>query len=179
MILIAHQKQEKLIPYQLTKELYTLHWVKSRDKMQLQNFFSNIIKITIGALNKMKRSRGHPIFSWQHSLMNGTGNKMTFSNLRSWSIHIEEFITDEIPECCGLCLTGTNTCSNLYSYSEISKYLNGLKDIHLCTHHGLAFCYKGHFVEVVKEIVCPTTIEVLTLILDIEGEHVLLLLVHR
>ena len=61
-----------------------------------------------------------------------------FSNLRSWSAHIDKFITDtEIPNY--YILLQKHTCIN--SYNE-TKYLRFWSDIDMCTQNGLALFYR-------------------------------------
>ena len=70
----------------------------------------------------------------------------------SWSAHIEQFLTDtEITRNCDMCVTEAYTYEN--NYTEINEYLNRWKVIHLCTEHGLQFCFKEESVKVIKKFV--------------------------
>ena len=76
-----------------------------------------------------------------------------------------------------LCFTETHT--NNRSYTRIDKYLNGWKDIHNSIRHGLAICYKEEKVKIIQEMQIQTEMEVLTLLIDVNGECILLLLLYR
>ena len=47
-----------------------------------------------------------------------------------------------------MCLTETYTHGS--NFTEISNYLNGWKDIHIRTEHGLAFCFKEQSLKVLE-----------------------------
>ena len=152
---------------------------KSRDKVQMKIFCPDHIKVNTLALDEMKRMRKEKVFSWQHPLREVTGNKMTLSNIRSWNAHIEHFINDSVfSECCDImCFTETHT--NNRSYTRIDEYLNGWKDVHNPLQHGLAVCYKEEGVQIIEEIQLQTVMEVLALLLDLNGGHILLVLLYR
>ena len=58
---------------------------------------------------------------------------------------MEQFVTDTaITEYCDImCFTKTYTHGS--NFTEISNYLNGRKDIHVCTERRFAFCFKEKF----------------------------------
>ena len=152
---------------------------KTRSRLLLVNFDREHIKVNAAALNEMKRMREQAVFNWSHPIIQGSDRKMVLLNLRSWTAHIQQFITDtEITNNCDImCFVETHTREN--NFSTISQFLNGWDDIHLCTQHGLAFCYRENRVKVIEKIHAPTTLEVLTLLLNIQGDIVLFLLLYR
>ena len=127
----------------------------------------------------MNRMRNESIFPWEHPLMKMTGSKMCLFNIRSWNMHIEHFLTDKVyTRFCNLfCFTETHV--NHRPFSNIETYMEGWVDIHKKTNHGLAICYNASKVRIIQEFETTTTLEILPVVIEIENEHVLLILVYR
>ena len=55
--------------------------------------------------------------------------------------------------------------------------MEGWADFHKRTNHGLAICYNVSKVRIIQEIETSNTLEILPVVIEIENEHVLLVLV--
>ena len=131
-----------IVPINQGAAYTALSRAKSRAKLQLLNFNREHIKVNVAALNEINRIREHAVFTWQRPISQGSENKIVLSNLRSWNAHIEQFITDtEITKYCDI-MCFTETYRHVSNFTEISNYINGWKDMHICTEHELAFCFK-------------------------------------
>ena len=160
-------------------QLYTLlSRAKCREKVQLLNFEPDHIKVNKPALEEMNRMRNESTFPWEHPLMKMTGSMCLF-NIRSWNMHIEHFFTDKVyTRFCNLfCFTETHV--NDGPFSNIEMYMEGWADIHKKTNHGLAICYNVSKVRIIQEFETRNTLEILPVVIEIENEHVLLVLVYR
>ena len=65
------------------------------------------------------------------------------------------------------------------NFTKISNHVNGWKDIHIRTEHGLTFCFKEQSLKVLEEIPVTTAVETLTLVLNNKGEFTLLVLLYH
>ena len=82
------------------------------------------IKVNLSALEEMNRMRTEALFDWKHPLRDMNETKLCPFNIRSWNLHIEHFISDDIvTECDIMCFTETH-CNGETSKS-IGKYLDG------------------------------------------------------
>jgi len=126
----------------------------------------------------MNRMRNESTFPWEHPLMKMTGSMCLF-NIRSWNMHIEHFFTDKVyTRFCNLfCFTETHVKDG--PFSNIEMYMEGWADIHKKTNHGLAICYNASKVRIIQEFETRNTLEILPVVIEIENEHVLLVLVYR
>ena len=52
----------------------------------LLSFNREHIIANVAALNEMKRMREHAVFTSQHAIAEGSGNKIVLFNLRSWML---------------------------------------------------------------------------------------------
>ena len=97
-------------------------------------------------------------------------------NIRSWNAHIKHFLSDKVySDCCDLmCFTETGSTD-----TRIDQHIEGWKDIHEPTSHGLAICYKEDKVKIIQEWHLPTRLEVLPVLIEIHDERILLVLVYR
>ena len=95
---------------------------------------------------------------------------MCLFNMRSWNVHLEDFLSDKI----------YSTYSSLICFTEtnINEILEDWKDINKNTQHGLALCYNVSKVNIIEVIEIPSVLEVLPIVLEIEKETTLLVIVY-
>ena len=55
---------------------------KSRDKVKLLNFTPDMMKVNQAVIIEMRR---HCVFSWNHPLVNMSGNSIILFNIVSWN----------------------------------------------------------------------------------------------
>ena len=111
------------VPINQVAAYTVLSRTKSRAILQCLNFNQQHIKFNVAALNEMKRMREHAVFSWQHPIAEGSGNKEVLSNVRLRNAHIEQFITNtEITKYCDI-MCFTDTYTNGSNFTKISNYL--------------------------------------------------------
>ena len=85
--------------------------------------------------------RNESLFSWQHPLIELNGISMCLLNIRSWSGHLEHFLSDKIYSTYSSLFYFTETNINNSPTKHIDEILDNWKDIHKTTQHGLALCY--------------------------------------
>ena len=160
--------------------LYTLlSRAKSRDKLQLLNFDKDRhIKTNTRALDEMNRMRTECVLSCNHPLTEMPGNKMCLFNIRSWNLHIQHFMSDVFfpTHSCLFCFTETNING---PYTDIAHYQPNWVNVHKHTQHGLAICYNKNHVDFIEEVPSSEHIENLCVIVELQGERILLVLIYR
>ena len=134
------------------------------------NFKPEGIKVNESALDEMVRMRNELLFSWKHPLIELKGVSMCLFNMRSWNVHLEDFLSDKI----------YSTYSSLICFTEtnMNEILEDWKDINKNTQHGLALCYNVSKVNIIEVIEIPSVLEVLPIVLEIEKETTLLVIVY-
>ena len=87
---------------------------KSRDQVLLLDFESEDIKANESALADIVRMRNESLFSWQHPIIELNGISMCLFNIRSWNVHLEQFLSDKIYSTYSslFCFTKTNINDN-------------------------------------------------------------------
>ena len=170
-------------------QLYTLlSRAKSRDKIKLLNFDENHVKMNRfcneKARQEMERMRSERVFTWNHPLMEMSGNKICLFNIRSWRKHIGHFLSDKVytNHSSLICLTETHVydTADAQPFHHIEHYAEGWTDIHKQTiHHGLAICYNESKVNVIEVYETTHALEMLPVLVEIENERVLVVVVYR
>ena len=143
------------------------------------NFEHEDIKVNESALDEMVRMRNESLFSWQHPIIELNGIYMCLFNIRSWSVHLEHFMSDKIYSTYSSLFSLTETNINDSPAKYIDEILDDWKDIHKNTHHGLALCYNVNKVNIIEVIEIPSVLEVLPIVLEIERETILLVKAYR
>ena len=134
-------------------QFYTLlSRAKSHDKVLLLNFEPENIKVNESALDEMVRMRNESLFSWQHPIIELNGIYMCLFNIRSWSVHLEHFMSDKIYSTYSSLFSLTDTNINDSPAKYIDEILDDWKDIHKNTHHGLALCHNMNKVNITEVI---------------------------
>ena len=123
-------------------QFYTLlSHAKSRDKVLLLNFGPEDIKVNESALGEMFQMRNESLFSWQHPLIKLNGISMCLFNIRSWYVHLEDFLSDKMYSTYSSLFCFTETDVNDSPAKYIDEILDDWKDIHKNTQHGLSLSY--------------------------------------
>ena len=162
-------------------QFYTLlSRARSRDTVRILNFNKDNIIVSEIVKAEMKRMRRDCVFSWKHPLLEIEGTKICLLNIVSWNLHIPHFLSDKyyINHSNVFCFTETHT--NNTNFKRIEEYHQGWKSIHHpSAEHGLAICYNAETVVIEKEFPEILMIEMLPVLMNIDGELVLLILVYR
>ena len=96
-------------------QFYTLlSHAKSHDKVLLLKLEPEDIKVNESALDEMVQMRNESLFSWQHPIIELNGISMCLFNIRSWNVHLEQFLSDKIYSTYSslFCFTKTNINDN-------------------------------------------------------------------
>ena len=152
---------------------------KSRDKVQLLNFEEKHINVNTAAVQEMQRMRKECKLSCIHPLTEMNGNNMCLFNIRSWNAHIEHFLSDKVyaSNSCVFCFTETHV-NNSDPDNNIEQYQQGWTGIHKATDHGLAICYDSSKVSIIQQYETSTTLQLLPVLMNIQAEHVLVVLLY-
>ena len=152
-------------------QFYTLFSrIKSRDKVLLLNFKPEDIKVNESALEEMIQMRKESLLSWQHLLAELNDISMCLFNIRSWNGHLEHFLSNKICSSYSSLFCFTETNINDSPSKHIDEILDGWKDIHKNTQHGLAPCYNVSKVNIIGVIDFLSVLKVLAIVLEIEKE---------
>ena len=116
------------------------------------NFEPEDIKVNESVLDEMVRMRNESLFSWQHPIIELNGIYMCLFNIRSWSVHLEHFMSDKIYSTYSSLFSLTETNINDSPAKYIDEILDDWKDIHKNTHHGLALCHNMNKVNITEVI---------------------------
>jgi exonuclease III len=153
---------------------------KSSDKVKILNFDLDCIKVSEVVKIEMERLRNECILSWKHPLLSiGNGN-ICLLNIVSWNLHMPHIVSDKcyMSNSDIFCFTETHTTNT--PVKKIEDYASGWKSIHHpYSVHGLAICYRSDKVVVIKEFPAVNEIEMLPVLLQINDEHVLIVLVYQ
>ena len=161
--------------------LYTcLSRATSSDKIHLQNFIpTRHIVVNSEAKKEMAEMRTNKVLSIPHPLEQMNGKNMCLYNIRSWNLHLNHFLSNDLhtSRCCLLCFTETG--NNARGKIEDSEKLQHWKTIHQRTIHGLAISYDTNQVNVLKKLNTVSELELLPLLVIINDKHYLIVLIYR
>ena len=164
-----------------TGQFYTLlSRATSRDRARLENFEERVIRVSDIVKSEMARMRKDCVFTWDHPLLQVKGAKVCLLNIVSWNLHIPHLLSDNyyFSHSNVFCFTETHTGSS--TFRKIEEYDLEWRSIHHPTaEHGLSICYNTTSVVIEKEYPTISTIQMLPLLMRIEGELTLLVLVYR
>ena len=130
-------------------------------------------------LVEMQRMRSDSVLDCVHPLIKlGDGSKICYSNIVSWRKHIQHVLSDKtlFLHSSVFCFTETH-CDG--QFQRIKDLLPEWDDEHNTDGHGVAICYNTSKVKVLKRFEYIGMLEILPLLLDIEGEQILLIAVYR
>ena len=96
-------------------------------------------------------------FSWQHPLIELNNISVCLFSIRSWNVHLANFLTGKIYLTYSNLFCFTETNINDSSAKQIDKILDDWKDIHKNT-HGLALCYNVSKVNIIEVIEVPSVL---------------------
>ena len=152
---------------------------KERKNIKLANFDENCIKVNKNAVTEMERMRKESLLDCPHPLKKMSRPSICYLNIVKWSKHIEHFLSDTVlAQCCSLfCFTETNIVNE--QLTRIDSYLPDWKDVHYMSGHGLAICYNTRKVKLIKKLNYFGTLEILPVLLEINGEILFLVVVYR
>ena len=161
--------------------LYTcLSRATSSDKIHLLNFIPNRhVVVNSEAKKEMKEMRTNKVLSIPHPLEQMNGKNMCLYNIRSWNLHLNHFLSNDLhtSRCCLLCFTETG--NNARGKIEDCEKLKHWKTIHQRTVHGLAICYDINQVNMVKVLNIVSELELLPLLVIINDKQYLIVLIYR
>ena len=169
-----------IVPIESGQFYTSLSRATSRDRVKLDNFEECVIKVSKIVKSEMARMRRDCIFTWDHLLLQIKGAKLCLLNMVSWNLHIPHLLSDMyyFNHATVFCFTETHTGSS--AFKRIEEYDLRWKSIHHPTaQHGLAVCYNTASVVIEKEFPTISMIQMLPLLMRIEGELILLVLVYR
>ena len=106
-------------------------------------------------------------------------SKLILHNIVSWKKHIKHFISDKIfpSHCTVFCFTETHNRDG--QYQRINELLPDWDDVHSLEQQGIAICYNTTKVKILKRFTYVGILQMLPLLLDIEGEKLFLITVYR
>eukprot|EP00111_Clytia_hemisphaerica_P012285 TCONS_00036080-protein len=127
----------------------------------------------------MEEMRTNKVLSIVHPLEEMNSKNLCLYNIRSWNLHINHFLSNDLhtSRCYLLCFTETG--NNARGNIEDSEKLQHWKTIHQRTAHGLAISYDTNQVNVIKELNTDSELELLPLLVSINDKHYLIVLVYR
>ncbi|XP_066913784.1 uncharacterized protein [Clytia hemisphaerica] len=161
--------------------LYTLlSRATSSNNIHLLNFKPDKhIVVNNKALKAMEEMRSNKALLLTHPLERMHGPNLCLFNIRSWNMHIEHFLSQEIytSRCCLLCFTETGR--NIAKRVEDNPNLSIWKTVHQQTEHGLAITYNTEHVRLIRVLNTVSDIELLPSLVIVDGEYILLVLVYR
>ena len=105
------------------------------------NFEPEDINVNESALVEMIQMREESIYSWQHPLIQMNCVLLCLFNIRSWSGHLEHFLSGKIYATYSTLFSFTEANINDSPVKHIIEILDDWKDIYNITQHGLALCY--------------------------------------
>ena len=162
-------------------QFYTLlSRARSRDSVRIFNFDEANIVVSELVKAEMERLRRDCIFSWKHPITQNEGVKICLLNLVSWNLHIQHILSDKYYFNFSHVMCFTETHTNNDRFRRIEEYHPDWKSIHHSSaEHGLAICFNTKKVVIEKEFPEISSIEFLPLLINIDGEIVLVILVYR
>ena len=152
---------------------------KHRKNIKLCNLDKSAIKVNNNSLVEMQRMRSESVLDCVHPLIKlGDGSKICCSNIVSWRKYIQHVLSDKtlFLHSSVFCFTETH-CDG--QFQRIKELLPEWDDEHNTEGHGVAICYNTSKVKVLKRFDYVGMLEILPLLLDIEGEQILLIALYR
>ena len=163
-----------------TGMFYTmLSRAKVRKNVKLRNFEESCINTSQSALKEMERLRKESVLDCSHPLKKLQGSIISLLNIVKWTKHIEHFLSDTAHSLYSSVFCFTETNIGTERYHRINNFLPEWDDVHEITTHGLAICYNTAKVKFLKRFTYIGVLEILPVLLEIEGEIVFLVLVYR
>ena len=152
---------------------------KNRKNIKLENFDEACIVVNKSAVLEMERLRSSNVLDYPHPLKKMNKGSISYLNIVKWSLHITHFLSDTAHSVYSslMCFTETNVAGS--NFMRIGAYLPDWDDIHEPANHGLAICYNTKKVTVLKQFSYVGLLEILPVLLNINGENIFLTLVYR
>ena len=162
-------------------QFYTLlSRARSRDSVRILNFDEANIVVSELVKAEMERLRRDSVFTWKHPITQNKRRKICLLNIVSWNLHIQHVLSDKYYTNYSHVMCFTETHTNSTSFKRIEEYHPDWKSIHHPSAvHGLAICYNAEKVVIEKEFPETSSIELLPLLMNIDGEIMLIILVYR
>ena len=89
------------------------------------------------------------------------------SNIRSWNVHLEHFLSDKIYSTYSRSFCFTEISINDSPAKHVDKILDDWKHIHKSARHGLALCYNVSKVNIIEVVEIASVLEALPIMLEI------------
>ena len=143
-------------------QAYTaLSRAKTSDGIKLSNFQEDNIKVNTKALFEMERLKRESPLNFTHPASHLTGSSIALLNIRSWNLHLENFVSDHVHlnNCDMFCFTETHLKQK--PKYDVTEFSDNWTSVFKHTEHGLALSYNSENIEFVDEFQMTDHIEIM------------------